>query len=277
MSNSLPHAQKLYERFQRDGRVRVVAVATAFEKEQWPWMADEDKIRQALRQKGWEFPVMRDEEEQTVRILGLRGTYGTPMTLVVDPFGVVRWHNFNGTARTARQVEETVDELLESFYVPPIDGLLPKLKAYAQGRYGAAYKRASAVLEAEDPPEELREQARRVLSNLEAGVKRLVEESAVRRRRGHPGAALDRLQKAVMLFEGVPQAGAAARKLKELKADWAFKKERRAEQALDKVLARLAKPNASRKSAQKKLRRMLASYEDTPLARRIAAALRALE
>jgi hypothetical protein len=277
MSNSLPHAQKLYERFKRDERVRVVAVATAFEKAQWPWMADEDKIRQALRQNGWEFPVMRDRDEQTVKILGLRGRYGTPMTLVVDPFGVVRWHNFNGSAQTARQVDETVEKLLESFYVAPITNLSPKLKAYAQGKYAVAYKQAQAVMESEDAPAELRDQAAQVVRNLEAGVKRLVEESESKRSRGYPGSAQERLQKAVKLFKGVPEAGAAATRLKALKTDAAFTKELRAEKALEKVLAKLSRPNANKKSARKKLRAMQKSYEDTPLVRRIAVALRDLE
>ena len=77
----------MHERFKDDERVRVVAVATAFEKSQYPWMADEKKIREALKQQGLEFPVMRDEEEKSVHLVGVGNRYGTPMTLVLDPDG----------------------------------------------------------------------------------------------------------------------------------------------------------------------------------------------
>ena len=53
MTNSLPEAEKIHKLYADDERVRVVAVATAFEKEQYPWMADEDKIRARLKAEGW--------------------------------------------------------------------------------------------------------------------------------------------------------------------------------------------------------------------------------
>ena len=68
MSNSLPHAQKSLERFRGDDRVAVVAICTAFEKDKYPWMADEEGVKKRLKQEGWTFPVMRDREEKTVRI-----------------------------------------------------------------------------------------------------------------------------------------------------------------------------------------------------------------
>ena len=84
MTNSLPHAQKLFEKHAGDGRVRIVAVATAFEKAHYPWMADESKIVGRLRSEGWKFPVMRDKDEQSVRKVGMGGRYGTPMTVVAS-------------------------------------------------------------------------------------------------------------------------------------------------------------------------------------------------
>jgi hypothetical protein len=267
MSNSLPHAQKLYERFRKDKRVRIVAVATAFEKKQYPWMADEEKIRQALREKNWQFPVMRDKEEKTVRILGLAGTYGTPTTLVVDSFGVVRWHGFNPSGKTAAEVEATVERLLKSFHVPAIEDLHPRLKAYGEEKFGEARERAIRILSEEDADPELRAQAKQVLESLEKGVERLVRESGARREAGYPNAARAKLEKAVALFKGVPEADEAAKSLKALQASPAYKRELRAEKALEKELSR-AKPS------QKKLKGLLRTFDGTPVTKRIEAALK---
>ena len=273
MSNSLPHAQRLHERFAGDERVRVVAVATAFEKEEYPWMADEAQIRRTLEQKGWTFPVMRDTDaEQIVRTLTLNGRTGTPMTLVVDAAGIVRWHAFNGTDDTARSVDETVERLLESFYVPALPNLDPRLASYAKGNYGPAYKAARRALDDADTAEELKAQAETVLAHLEAGVTRLVEESAGKRERGFPAAAQEKLEAAVKIFRGVPRAADADQALRALKGDAAFRTELKAEKELEKVLTKLAVPDAKRAPLAKKLQKLADTYGETPVGPRIEAA-----
>ena len=114
MSNSLPEAQKLFAQYEGDDRVRVVAVATAFEKDQYPWMADEDRIRARFKSEGWKFPVMRDPDEKIIHKFGFGGRAGTPTTIVIDREGIVRWHGFNTNRKTADQVAATVEELLEA-------------------------------------------------------------------------------------------------------------------------------------------------------------------
>ncbi len=274
MSNSLPHAQKLYERFAGDDRVRIVAVATAFEKEEYPWMADEAKIRQALKQNGWEFPVMRDiEEEQIVRVLTLGRRTGTPMTLVVDTEGVVRWHDFNGTAETAKTVDETVERLLESFYVPAIEDLDPKLSAYAKGKYGTAWKAAKRIVDTDDVPDPLRAQAEAVLSNLDAGIARQITASTTRRERGFPIEALQNLEAAVKMFRGVPTVKDAEAAVSALKRDRDFAMEQKIEKELEKILRKLADPDAKRSPLAKKLTKLLENHRETPLGPRIQEAL----
>ncbi len=266
MKNSLPRAQKLYEKYKGDERVSVVAVATAFEKDQYPWMADEEKILSALRQNKWEFPVMRDKDEASVRIVGLKGTYGTPMTLVIDPGGIVRWHDFNGTAETADAVDATVDRLLESFYVAPIADLDGKLKAYAAGQFGKAYAAAKGLADADGTPEPLVAQAREVMKSIDEGVQRLVTGAQGKRAAGFPEKAKGLLETAAKVFAGVPSAESAAALWKSWKSDSSFAKELKAEAALDKALAKPhPKPEAQRKSLEK----LAATYAGTPVAARI--------
>ncbi|GEM_PF-4397332 len=109
---SLPAAQKMHEEYRDDTRLRVLAIATAFEKAQYPVMADEDKIKGALKQAGYTFPVMRDKDEESVKILRFAGTYGTPMTVVVDAEGVVRWHGFNASPESVKEIHDLVAKLL---------------------------------------------------------------------------------------------------------------------------------------------------------------------
>ena len=276
MTNSLPEAQKLYERFKGDDRVRVVAVATAFEKETYPWMADEAQIKSRLTREGWKFPVMRDKDERTVRTLGFNGRYGTPTTLVIDAQGVVRWHGFNTQKKTSRQVEAKVDALLESFYVAAIPSFPKELKgsgkAYRARRYGKAYSSAQKVLAKEETPTEVKTLAQQIITNIDAGLSRLTLGSAKRRSEGYPRDARTQLETATRVFKGVPGAVAARSALSTLKKDATFKREIKAEKELMKITAMLAQPNAPRQTLLTKLEELAKEYSDTPVAARIRAA-----
>ena len=271
MSNSLPTAQELYERFADDERVRVVAVATAFEKDRYPWMGDLERIRGTLQDRGWNFPVMRDEDERTVRMLGFADRWGTPTTLVIDPEGVVRWHAFNTTAATAAEVEATVDGLLAGWDAAPIDGLPDELAAYGKGDYAKAYGRAEARLGAGDA--RLRAAAEQVIANVDAAIERRVRLSGVRRAAGFPSEARTHLEQVVELFAGVPAAEEVRASLAALEADEAFAAELEGERRLDAALARLRDPEVKRSAVKKELRAVKKELPETPIAERAHRAL----
>lgn len=275
MTNSLPEAQKLFSRYARDSRVRVVAVATAFEKEKYPWMADEDRIKSRLRSEGWKFPVMRDKDEQSVRKVGFGGRYGTPTTLVIDANGIVRWHGFNTSKRSARQVGSVVERLLESFYVTPIDdfatGLAKCATAYTRQKYGKARSEAEKVLTREDLADAVKTQAQRVIASIDEGVARLVARSQLRRQEGYPTDARRQLETALSVFKGVPAVETAKKKLSSLKKDKAFRREIAAERELARVQEALEKGTTPRPQLATKLEELATKYEGTAVARRIRA------
>lgn len=275
MSNSLPHAQKLYEAHGKDERVRIVAVATAFEKEEYPWMADEQQIKAALDKKGWTFPVMRDAEEQSVRIVGMGNSYGTPMTLVLDAEGTVRWHGFNATHETATSVAKTLDRLLESFWVPTIPDLPRALSDYAKGGYGKAWTAAQRILATDGAPDDDTAAATRVVENLTAGVERFLARSAAALDAGRPAEAMASLEEAEDVFGAAAQAAKARRV--ELRTDDAFKKELAGEKRLAGLESDAAKPKARVSSLLGRTRSLSKTHGDTRLAARIDALIADLE
>ena len=244
-------------------------------------MADESKIRQALEEKGFEFPVMRDKDEKSVRLVGLQRSYGTPMTLVLDPKGIVRWHGFNGTPATAKEVEESLESLLESFYVPAIREFPPGLaacgNAYRSGKYSKAYSEATKALKKKNLSAEERDAAKRVIKNLERGVRRLLNESARSRERGYPSEGQKRLQTASRLFKGVPASKDARDRLRAWKKESAFKSELKAERALGKLKAALKNPKIDRRLIVKQLRNLATIYAEIPVAARIDTLIKELE
>jgi thiol-disulfide isomerase/thioredoxin len=268
MSNSLPHAQKLYERFQKDERVAVVAICTAFEKEKYPFMADEDGVKKRLKSEAWNFPVMRDKDEKTVKILGFKGRYGTPTTVVIDGAGTVHWHGFNSTAETAAQVDAKVEELLASFWVAPIPDLNPRFMSYAKGQYGKAWTLANRLLESDSTKPELMDEAKTVVLNIQTGMKRLAEEARAKRAAGEPAAAKAKLDEARKIFKG---CGSLLPDLdKEWRKDRAFAKELRFEKAIVTLEKKAAKSPKARASIQGQATRLHGKILGTPLATRLA-------
>jgi alkyl hydroperoxide reductase subunit AhpC len=276
-SNSLPAAQKMLETYAKDDRVAVVAIATAFEKEKSPWIADEERIRAQLASKRFTFPVMRDKNEQSIRNCGfVGGSYGTPMTLVVDAMGVVRWHALNPSMASAAEVEAAVAEVLQSFWVEKIAELPAELDAYAKGDYPKAHAAAQKILADAKADPKLRDAATLVEKNLAAGVTRLVEQSAQERKDGYPGRTRARLEDAVKLFPGIPGASDAADRLSKLRADPGFTKELSAEKALENALESMTRPHASRDRIRKALEEASKNAAGTPLESRIEQAIASL-
>lgn len=277
MSNSLPHAQRLLEKHRRDERVRVVAVATAFEKDHYPWMADEERIRQRLEREGWEFPVMRDRDEHTVRIVGLGSSYGTPMTLVVDKDGVVRWHGFNSSEETAAEVDATVEELLRSFYAPAIEGLPRALRSYAEQDYGKAWVAAEKILGDERADAGEKQKAREVQDNIRAAVQRFVSKSDASLLSGHPSDALAALDEAAAVFKGSEPGDEARARYQELKRDTAFSRELAGEKRLAKLEEAAERKNTDVRSLLSKARALKRAHGETRLGPRIDRLIARLE
>ena len=235
-----------------------------------------------MKQEGLEFPVMRDKDEQTVKIVGMGGSYGTPLTIVLDADGIVRWHGFNATAETAAQVDAVLEELLASFFVAQIPDLLRDLSDYAKGKYASAYKKARRFLADDGASETLKAQSQRVIDNIDAAVERQRVQAEQKRARGRPSAAQDTLDQALTAFKGTPKAEELVALQKAWKTDKAFKAERKAEKELEKVMAKFAKdlPKGrarAAKSARKKLEKLLEVCAGGPLEARVRKALAALD
>jgi thiol-disulfide isomerase/thioredoxin len=280
-SHSLPAAQKLFERYAEDDRVAVVAIATAYDKEKDPTIADGERIRRELEAAHLTLPVMRDKDEQSVKLCGFKETFGVPTTLVIDADGIVRWHAFNTSTETIAAVEKTVAELLQSFWVSIVPNLPIELDAYAKGDYAKAHAAAQKILADAKAAPALRAAAETIERNLDAGVKRMIEMSARSREQGYPARARARLENAAKLFAGVPAVADANAKLGVLKSDASFTKELAAEKALDDALAALEKPKASPKVSKETVRKSLEALAKncaaTPVAARVAQAIASIQ
>ncbi len=275
-SNSLPAAQKLMESYAKDSRVVVVGVATAFEKDQHPEMADLEKIRAELATNHLSFPVMRDREEKSVQLVGLAGKYGTPMTLVLDTTGVVRWHGFNATPETATAVAKMVDELIQTFWVDRIDPLPPELEYYSKGDLPRAAATARGILADTSADPKLRAVAEQVDRNLEAGAKRILDDGLELRRTGFPARAQAKLENAVKVFAVTSAAIEAAKALQVWRDDATFKGEIAAEKQLEIALAPLSKPKHEVAKVVAQLEKLRALHADKPIAGRIQRAIDSL-
>ena len=263
----------MLEKYKGDARVRVVAVATAFEKDKYPFMSDEGKIREMLRQKKYEFAVMRDRDEKSVAMFGVGNSYGTPMTVVLDREGVVRWHGFNGKTETARAIEETVAKLVAEYDAPTMEikdkGLAACAKAYAAGDFGKAYSEAKAAAGKASVSAAGRGEAMEVMKALEEAAAKAQAEVQAKRDGGHPADALARLERMAKTYKGVPKAQDPADLLKKWKADADMKKEQKAEEALSAILVALGAPNADPAAAAKDLDRLADTHSGTKVADRI--------
>jgi hypothetical protein len=270
----------LHVKYRGDARVRVVAVATAFEKDKYPFMKDEGKIRAMLRQEKYEFPVMRDRDEKSVAMFKVGNSYGTPMTVVLDREGVVRWHGFNGQADTAQAIEDMVAKLVAEYDAPAVaikdKGLAICARAYATGDYGKAWTEAKAASGKVSVSAAGREEAKAVMKSLEDAAARALAEALAKREAGHPADALARLERTGRIYKGMPQAPEATELLKKWKADPEMKKEEKAETDLAAVLAALGAPKADPAAAAKDLDKLAETHAGTKVADRIRSLSRLL-
>jgi hypothetical protein len=276
MTNSLPHAQRLVDRYRGDARVVVVGIATAFEKEDYPFMADVGGIATGLREQGWQFPVMRDAEDERV-VLALRPgeRTGTPMTLVVDADGLVRWHGFNGNTETAREIDQAVEAQLEQFYVaPPAPSvtveLVPAAAEFARKNYGQARDLAQAVFSQSSASSETRDCAATIIAAIDAGPERLAKRAEVLLSPGYPTRALAALEEGLGIFRGVPAASAITNRIKAWKASANVRRSLAAEREMVRICSSLAQAREKdRAGLLKRLQTLAKNYEDTAVAARI--------
>ncbi|MCK6439613.1 MAG: hypothetical protein L6Q71_05365 [Planctomycetes bacterium] len=148
----MPHAQKLYEQYKDNPDIVILVVHTAFEKKQYPWMADEERLKKHLKEKGWTMPVARDKDEQCInKVFGL----GTSSALVIDPSGVIRYHGYNG--KEGEKIDKLLEEqlsVLQDVTVPApydVDECLSSVLGLMQdGKYTDALKQAELVAAAEE-------------------------------------------------------------------------------------------------------------------------------
>ncbi len=209
MKHSLPHAKKLYAEFKRDPRVEVVAIATAFEKDEYPAMADESLIRAYLKKEGMRFPVMRDRDEKSVVKLGFGARYGTPTALVIDPEGIVRWHDWNSSEQASKTLKRTVDRLLSHYYVDLPLKISPELRdverLLAKEQFGKAYAAIERQL-IQPQSSALTAELRALKSTIESGAVRMQTRLHAMVQAGESSTAKKALKAAKKVLQGVPNA-----------------------------------------------------------------------
>lgn len=284
-SNSMPHLQALYSRWKNDSRVLILAINTAFEKDQYPWMADEDGTREHLRNKGWEMPVARDLGEETVRLLGMGESYGTPMALVLDPSGTVIGHSWNSrpedAARLERIFEDAVDALTPRISVPDRsfhERLAPAVELLAKHDAAGALKLCSRYT-ADSFDAAIRADAQALHDHIEASIEAEITLSRDLFAQD-PLAAVERAALVETAFRGTPPLKDLAREVGEWKQRAEYQDLLKMTRELDKIDARLGKgPLAARPRDQAigLLERVVEAFPDSRTARRARKALRTLQ
>ena len=136
---------------------------------------------------------------------------------------------------------------------------------------------ATRALKKENLSAEDRDTAKRVIKNLERGVRRLLEGSTRARERGYASEAQKRLEIAGKIFKGVPESKEARDRLRSLKKERAFKNELKAERALAKVETALENPKIDKRVVVKHLQKLARTYAETPVAARIDTLVKELE
>jgi thiol-disulfide isomerase/thioredoxin len=265
----LPAAQQLMDLHKDDDRFRVVGVATAFEKVEHPEMADESLMRRELAAKKYTMAVMRDRDERSIRLVGTKEGVGTPMTLVVGPDGVVRWHNFDDSPQSAKAVREVVKKLLQEYDVPPIEPLPPQLESYRKRDFASASIFATQIRQNSTSPKELRAAADQVVENLAGAIAARLKWVDQKRARGLPADAQRMLDTALRIFDKVPAAKALVDRRNEWKNDPKFAKELAAAAEVETILAEVADPDAEKAKLVAALQKVEKSCPKTPVAERI--------
>ena len=128
-----------------------MAVNTAFEKDRYPAMGDENRTKKHIKQKGWTMPMARDKDEACIRkVFG----FGTPTAFILSASGVVLRHGVI-TQKHFQSFDETFEKAiakLEEVDVPePYDvhkDLKEAVSLIKDKKYADAFKKAKAVAEA---------------------------------------------------------------------------------------------------------------------------------
>ncbi|MCK6439218.1 MAG: TlpA family protein disulfide reductase [Planctomycetes bacterium] len=148
----MPHAQELFEKYKDNPDVIVMVVNTAFEKDSRPFTADEAKTKDHLVKKGWTMPVARDKDERCIdEVFG----QGTTSGLILDPSGVIRYHqvNLGDEKNIERIIEEQIATLKDTDVPAPYSthvALADTVRLIGEKDYGEALQSAKDVLEWEE-------------------------------------------------------------------------------------------------------------------------------
>lgn len=214
-SNSMPHLQKMWEKYKDNPDVVILAINTAFEKNLYPIMADEDATKAFLKEKGWTMPVARDRDEKTVPLFRKEMpsrpgtlTYGTPIAFVVDADGLIVAHEWNVDEEHSRALEKAFEEALTRVYpeIRDVDAALnPCLASIKRRDFGAAWQAAEAVAGSADSSETQKTDAGYLQDWIAEyiGAREYEIEDAFR---VNPVKSEIRLRKLAARFQGVPLA-----------------------------------------------------------------------
>ncbi len=189
-SHSMPHLQKLYEKYQDNPNVIILAINTAFEKEQYPWMADEEQTKLRLQQKKWTMPVARDKDEATVKSLRLphwevegKDAYGTPQAFVLNAAGVVVAHSWNYSKKLGKKLDSAFEQALaelDGVSVPTPRKVDESLQGIAQKlenkEYHNAFQEAQELL-SQGGSEESVEDLKYLIALIENSLERRIDNS----------------------------------------------------------------------------------------------------
>ncbi len=274
--HSLPAAQQLAVTYEKDARVKVVGIATAWPRVEGAPALVDTNVRAALAAARIYLPVMRDRDSAAIQRIGLGGVIGTPRTLLVDAEGIVRWHGSNTTPESNESLKKALARLIDSFWVEPIADLPPALATYGTGDLPKAGAAARRIVNDPKADPALKAVAEQIEKNLENGAKKLVTSAKELRAAGYPGRARTKLDNAVKIFAVVPSAIEAARLHQTWKDDKSFQRELAGEVLLENAIELLGKPKDLRAEVRGRLEKYVVTFANTAIAPRIEKALAAL-
>lgn len=223
---SLPHAKELYTKY-KDKGLTVVGI--------WSILSDEGRQKPEMAQAWLQmmqlpFPVAKDRGHATIEHYPIIGKYTTPMTIVIDREGVIRYHEMGYEPPQKQAVADCVEKYIGQ---DPDETAASKavtksvelgLKAQEQGDFAAAYaalKRAQEVIEgkrAEVAPE-LAEKVTLAIAQIEAQAQVALDAAAALFEAKKFPEAEAAFKEVVATFAGTPSAKEATDKLAALGKD----------------------------------------------------------
>lgn len=249
-SHSMPHLQKMWEKYKDNPDVVILAINTAFEKNLYPIMADEEATKTYLKEKGWTMPVARDRDEKTVPLFRKEMasrpgtlTYGTPIAFVVDADGLIVAHEWNVDEDHSLALVKAFEEALTRVFpeIRDVDAALnPTLLSIQRRDFGAAWQSAEAVAGAAESTEAQLADATYLKEWITdyIGAREYEIEDAFR---VNPAKSEMRLRKLAARFQGVPVATDLIVKADEWAKSEALTTYKKAQNEVQAILAEIEK------------------------------------